>query len=473
MFNPPPWPSLLATAVGTAAALSLLPARPAAAIECSPVGGPVINNSPCCPIFTRTYANSVPDPPALPADTGLALDDPGEFLVPFECTNRKASDASCDPNIALVPDGMREQGKLFFWLPGLYNGPDNNRHILYMAAYAGFDVLSVSWDTQSAAFSRCTPNETTLTFGGVCDPDDDCADILHEEMWTGVDDPATPHDTTESHPSAPQDWEAGYTGRYWSSIERRATRALQALDEADTNDDHHWADYCEPDDTYGSRLTYEDVVMAGGSMGGSQAQWLYYTRSVEALEDHIAEHGDPADTGLPQTPPPPVAVHGLWGAELFGDFCDVPTDLSDGRPTPYYYEVWDDDDHADGTLRPIPIGKTFIAIHTSTPNWPNQSHTHPDYEDLPLTFEPLGVGDENRVWSYEDTGQVTLGTDTILLTDQEPANNKGLHASMMSDEALPNALLNGFDEPPGADTEDVYLFDGYVEGLCSVGVFDD
>jgi len=339
-----------------------------------------------------------------------------------------------------------------------------------MAAYAGFDVLSVSWDTQSPFFYRCgnAPPDTPETWaGGECDPAYDCADIIHQEMWTGVDD-------AQTHPDDAAPW-TGYRGAYWSSVERRATRALQALDEADSNDDHHWADYCEPDDTYGSRLRYEDLVIAGGSMGATQAQWVYYTRSTEALEEHIATYGDTADTGLPSPPDPPVPVHGLWGTEMFGDFCEVtdpPASSTSGRPNPYFYSLWDDDDYKDSVIRPVPIGQTFTALHADSESWPNQNHTHTDYIGLPLTFEPVGLGTQHQVYEYET--ETALGADKILRTTQEPPVGTSCdeHASMMADNCLPDASVTGAPVTnPGIDTHDVYLFEGYVEGLCSVGVF--
>lgn len=445
--------------------MTLIPARPASAIECSPHVGPLITDSPCCPVYTGDYASRVPVPPALPA--GSPATPTGAFDVPFDCTQRLTGDHSCAPNLALVPNATREQGKLFLWLPGLYTGPDANEHILYMAAYAGFDTLAVSWDTQSPTSVRCGD----ATGFATCDPTDDCADIMHRELWTGVDDAATPDDP--GFFVGQTFFPLGYTGRYWSSVERRATRALQALHEADTTQAHHWADYCEPDDTYGSKLRYEDVVMAGGSMGAAQAQWVYYTRSVDALEQHVEAYGSTGDTGLPLTPPPPIAVHGLWGTEVFGDFCDVtapvPTDTQ-GRPSPYYYDVWDPNGYATSTLRIKPRGKAFAALHAQSENWPNQNHGYPGYTDLPLPFEALAIGDENDVWDYEDTGQLVLGNDTILVTDQLPVAGRAAHPSMMTDEAMPDGPTSEQDVPtPGADTHTVHLFHGYVDGMCAVG----
>lgn len=412
------------------------------------------------------------------AATGAPGADPkGSFDHDFDCVQRVSEDLSCAPNIAYTPQ-TTAQGLLFFWLPGLDNRPEDNQHILHMAGYAGFDVLGISWDTQEASITRCVtecdlfPNTAGCSspppepIVNACDETFDCLHIVHDEMWTGVDDPLTPaHD--------PGQGIFGYEGRYWSSIERRATRALQHLHEADVADTsvtERWSDYCEPDDTYGSRLLLDKVVVAGFSLGSSEAQHIYYEEAVAAAQD----------TGLP-------APQGLWGTEMFGDYCDatlpVATSTS-ARPSPHYYtswdNTWDTGTWEGGTLKTIDPGKTFVALHADSDKWPNQDHDREGYDgsptdpddQLPLAFEAFVEGDESDVFDYEtDTG---LGNDIVILrTTQASANTCGngysLHASMAGDDCLPDALSSGDKVEDPTDADELYLFEGYVSGMCAVG----
>jgi hypothetical protein len=385
----------------------------------------------------------------------------GSFPLPFECEERfQLLDASCEDAIALLPTSSRLQKSLWLWLPGLFEGPDNNEHVLHMAAHAGYRVLSIPWDTQQSASTRCAVEEDELTdtachtgdtgdvllLGGACDEQYDCANILHEELLTGIDDPRTPPDDTPrffmNEPYVP-----GYEGRYWSGIERRATRALQALYEDDMADnsvnDHQWDAYCEPDDTHGSQLRWEEVVIAGMSMGATQAMHTYYT------EPELTR---------------------IFTIEGFGDWCEVePGSASTGEPAPYYYSDW-----SAGTFAEPPCGRKFSAFHWLNERWPQQDNR---YKDSPQTYEPLGYSfntlDEPH--DYDTNGHSPVDGE-VMVTSQEPVTPNGYHGSMAADDNLPKAYSGSqVAGDPGTQgstgTESVYLFDGYLYGMCSLGNF--
>lgn len=406
--------------------------------RCDDTGVPA---SPCCEPVAFTLPT---EPPRLNEGNPTVM---GSFLLPFECVERIPNDESCADAIALVPTVSRPQTALFLWLPGLDNGPSANQHVLHMAAHAGYRTLSVPWDTQAPASERCAIEDAagTLFLGGECRDDIDCSDVLHDEMLTGIDDPATPPDVGLTW------WQAipyrpGYEGRYASGIERRATRALQALYEADIDDDgvndHHWDAYCEPDDTHGSRLRWEDVVIAGQSMGATQALHTFYTQPE---------------------------LTRVFTTEGFGDWCEVEFgDAGSGEPSPYYYSDW-----PNRTFATPPCGRKFTAFHAQSDRWPQQDNP---YHQSPQTFEPLGYAFDasSLPHDYDTTGLPIDGE--VLITDQVPADvdHNAFHGSMAGDATMPATYSGGYrPDLPGTSgptgTASVYLFDGYVEGMCSLG----
>ena len=413
--------------------------------SCTDAGGNPITNSPCCDSSLPFAEPEIPHGTAL---TGV----PGKFDLPFACEPRHGwtSEQSCKPAVALLPPlTSARQSRLFFWLPGLNNSPAMNEHILRMAAFAGYPVLAIPWDNQEVVASRCGTLDATGNpefAGGICDPSYDCADIVRTEMRTGVDHPASPADETSVLNGNP--YVSGYEGKYWSGIERRATRSLQKLHEGDHA--AGWDAYCEPDDTHGSRLRWEDVVTAGFSMGAMQSQHTFYRHA------DLVPSGD-ASTGR------------LFAIEGAGDTCEIEMELingtwipdpATGQPAPFYYSDWQNQifDVVSGGVR-------FAAQHADNPTVIATGH----YHGTASTFEPMGFQlgpDPDYLHDYETT---PLPLTSEVLETRQVAQGNGYHGSMADDTMLPQDATSGSVVGNFGSTDTAHLFSGYVEGMCSLG----
>lgn len=366
----------------------------------------------------------------------------GFFPLPFDCDSsgwNQPEDPLCSEYLALVPNGTFLQPELLILLPGLQMEPNKLEHLAHIGAYSGHRTLVVPWNTRELLATRCLGDDSTPTtyLGGQCSTG--CNEAVRQEMLTGVDDPITPPEYDHAlfdvnGNSLSESLEAGYEAQYLSSIRQRIARGLNGLAEEDTNGDWEWEQYCTPDDTNGTKIQWDSVVIGGFSMGASMAEYIGYTKSTA----------------------------GVFGAEGHGDYCDVatvtvtPPVASGGQPAPWV-----------AGSPATPDGSWRVALHVGSSQL-TSGNMPLDANDWPASFAPLGLlALGESVQDLEDPN----GPDPFVWQQEVISTNHNTdthekHGAMGSD-----LHMVGPDEaprPPGSGTAELVLFDAYLSAMCDL-----
>jgi hypothetical protein len=375
--------------------------------------------------WATTASATCPDPATYDLTT---MPDQVDHPLTFDCVSRQAFPHNdCDKNIVVYPQGVTD-GPVMLWLAGTDGTPDNNRHVLNIAGFAGYRVIAPSWDNGDPPGAVCS---TTTYLGGPCTTD--CTEAMRRELITGTDETASP-----------------FVPERLQSLSYRIGMLIDELvgdDLADNGvNDHGWEQLCTPDPDHGTAITWSDLVVAGHSMGGNQATYISYAHATHGA--FIVESGyDVCEAATITT---------------LADIYDPNHDYNDpawGEPVSYYT-----------TLTDQSPGKRVFAMHKTDP-FPTCV-----YPDFPPSFTDHLAS--NPVSEYDvEVAATPFTLEEVITTSQWPVDPKDCtaelpeHQSLAIDQCMPTGFSSEAEalNPDTTDsTSSLYLFETYLEAMCSL-----
>ena len=210
---------------------------------------------------------------------------------------------------------------------------------------------------------------------------------------------------------------------------------------------------CPDDRDYSSHIPVEPPLPTGGAGYGLFPQDFDCVNRLGvavACEDNLA-----LGAGMAQYIAFTESTAGVFAAEGFGDYCDV----DDTVPPQGTAAGW-----LNGTNASL-SEPWRVAMHSGSDQL--ASPYLPKVGGWPSAFVQMGLDTPPDDYdSWLGPGPYAWSGNTMQ-TAQVPVGMFGAHASMGDDAAMPDALTAGVFTPPGSGTDDLFLFEGYLEAMCA------
>jgi hypothetical protein len=345
---------------------------------------------------------------------------------------------SCANGVVIPSPSVTRKEHLLVWLPGLNGSPSVNKHIANMAGYAGYRAIFLDWDNDLSVGAACA--DGTNLVGGPCATSDatDCPRIVRDELLSGRDDPSSD----------------AYTPNPLDGIVPRLAMALNTQHIADPTGG--WDDFCSPHPDHGTRIAWENIVVAGHSFGGNQAVYISYRNQVagafivdSGYDVCDAELNSEADVLNASSPYNATGEPALWH-----------TTFTDESPDSRIFVFHENELFPTITWDQLPPSLAYTANtadYDATTMLPEDGALY-NIEDPSCTDPTCWAGEP-----FISTAQVE--------TDQCVSVFPG-HASVATDICMPPDVTGGDSVSPDSnpiteDSSQLHVFHTYVEALCS------